>query len=87
MGIFFLYLFIASATPLFLWKEKRKLALASLPLLIAMWVLSGFYVTDSLSSAAHTFFMVLFSFNVLMAHVAAIVLYVKPKWWKRYASD
>ncbi|QQK75471.1 spore gernimation protein [Salicibibacter cibarius] len=87
MGVFFLYLFIASATPLFLWKEKRWLALASLPLLIVMWIMSGFYVANMLTPAAHTFFMILFSFNVLLAHVGAIILYVKPEWWKRFATD
>ncbi|MBB6448195.1 hypothetical protein HNR44_000144 [Geomicrobium halophilum] len=87
MDIFFLYLFIASATPVFMWIEKRWLAIVSLPFLIVMWIMSGFYVMDMLTPMTHAIFMIIVTFNVLVAHVAAFILYVRPEWWKRYATD
>lgn len=36
MDVFFAYLLIGTATPLFLWKENKKLAILQVPLIILM---------------------------------------------------
>ncbi|MHC8522955.1 spore morphogenesis/germination protein YwcE [Rossellomorea sp. H39__3] len=41
MDVFMVYLFIATATPLFLWIEHRKWAVAHIPFVIALWVHSS----------------------------------------------
>ncbi|ALA54982.1 spore morphogenesis/germination protein YwcE [Shouchella clausii] len=79
MDLFFAYMFVASATPLFLWLEHRKIALASIPFIIVMWVLALAHIFDGfLFDLHHSAFVTAFLINVFIAHFAALVLYVYP---------
>ena len=78
MSIFLSYLFVATATPLFLWIEKRNWAPWQMPFLILLWVFFGLYISTDLSLAARTLFIILFIGNVLFAHIAAFSLWVPP---------
>ncbi len=79
MDVFFVYLLFASATPLFLWVEKRKWAIISIPFVIALWVGFAFYVTaDHLTTMDHTMILTIFIINAIIAHIAALALMVGP---------
>lgn len=78
MSVFVIYLFVASTTPLFLWTERRKLALMQLPFIPVMWVYFILYVTAELSMLAHIVFGAIFIGNVIFAHVAAFLIYAGP---------
>ncbi|AGN38354.1 spore morphogenesis/germination protein YwcE [Bacillus sp. GM2] len=78
MDMFFAYLLIASATPLFLWLDNKKVAISSIPPIILMWVFFFFYMTSSLSPTGHSLMIVLFILNVVIAHVAAFIIYGLP---------
>ncbi|SHE39777.1 holin, BSH family [Seinonella peptonophila] len=78
MSIFMIYLFVATATPLFLWIEKRKIALWHLPFLVLMWVYFILYISDQLGSVGQFIFFTLFIGNVIFAHIAAFLLYASP---------
>lgn len=78
MSIFMIYLFVATATPLFLWIEKRKMALWHLPFLVLMWVAFILYISNGANPFVQLFFFVLFIGNVIFAHIAAFLLYAAP---------
>nr|MDF9460352.1 spore morphogenesis/germination protein YwcE [Bacillus pumilus] len=86
MDMFFAYLCIATATPLFLWLENRKIALASIPPIMIMWIFFGLYMTSSLSPAGHTFMIAFFAINVILAHIAAFLIYGLPFIRKRFSD-
>lgn len=46
MDMFFAYLLVASATPLFIWLDNKKVALSAIPPIILMWVFFFFYATS-----------------------------------------
>ncbi|TSB45139.1 spore morphogenesis/germination protein YwcE [Alkalicoccobacillus porphyridii] len=77
MGVFFFYMFVASATPLFLWIEYHKIAVASIPGIFAMWILGSIYIISP-SWWLEAWFIFTFAVNVILAHWAAIVLYGMP---------
>lgn len=78
MSVFMIYLFVATATPLFLWMEKRKMALWHLPFLALMWVAFILYISNRALPFVEPFFFVLFIGNVIYAHIAAFLLYASP---------
>jgi hypothetical protein len=73
-----IYLFVATATPLFLWIEKRKMALWHLPFLALMWIGFILYISNHAHPFVEPFFFVLFIGNVIYAHIAAFLLYASP---------
>ncbi|MCY8023819.1 spore morphogenesis/germination protein YwcE [Bacillus sonorensis] len=83
MDMFFAYLLIASATPLFLWLDNKKVALSSIPPIILMWVFFFFYMTSSLTPTGHSLMIALFIINVIIAHIAAFLIYGLPLIKKR----
>ncbi|MDA1476773.1 spore morphogenesis/germination protein YwcE [Bacillus changyiensis] len=78
MDMFFGYLLIASATPLFLWLDNKKVALSSIPPIMLMWVFFFFYMTNKLSPTGHSLMVILFTLNVIIAHIAAFFIYGLP---------
>ncbi|KYC98788.1 hypothetical protein B425_3251 [Bacillus amyloliquefaciens] len=74
MDMFFAYLLVASATPLFIWLDNKKVALSAIPPIILMWVFFYFYATSSLSPLGHTLMIILFAVNVIVAHIAAFII-------------
>ncbi|MDA7025302.1 spore morphogenesis/germination protein YwcE [Bacillus sp. CLL-7-23] len=78
MDMFFAYLLIASATPLFLWLDNKKVALSSIPPIMLMWGFFFFYMTNRLSPTGHSLMVVLFILNVIIAHIAAFFIYGLP---------
>jgi hypothetical protein len=78
MDMFFAYLMLASATPLFLWLENKKIAISSIPPIILMWIFFGLYLTSSLSPTGHSLMIALFAINVIVAHIAIFILYGLP---------
>ncbi|MCA0988837.1 spore morphogenesis/germination protein YwcE [Guptibacillus algicola] len=78
MDVFMVYLFVITATPLFLWKDYRKLAYVHIPFIIANWALLIFYIGGGMTPAANTIFISLFVINVLFAHLAAFLLFALP---------
>ncbi|ASB86912.1 spore morphogenesis/germination protein YwcE [Bacillus sonorensis] len=83
MDMFFAYLLIASATPLFIWLDNKKVALSSIPPIILMWVFFFFYMTSSLTPTGHSLMIALFIINVIIAHIAAFLIYGLPLIKKR----
>ncbi|MBD1379750.1 spore morphogenesis/germination protein YwcE [Metabacillus arenae] len=83
MDMFFAYALIASATPLFLWTEKRGWALFHLPFIALMWVFFGIYLTTDLSVVGYILMFMVFVGNIIFAHVAAFVLWASPILRKR----
>ncbi|MBA4493180.1 spore morphogenesis/germination protein YwcE [Paenactinomyces guangxiensis] len=84
MSVFMVYLFVASATPLFLWTERRRLALLHLPFIVAMWVYFILYVTTELSVWSHLLFGIIFIGNIIFAHVAAFLIFASPVLERRH---
>ncbi|SDB91827.1 spore morphogenesis/germination protein YwcE [Shouchella lonarensis] len=80
MDLFFAYMLVASATPLFLWLEHRKIAFMSIPFILIMW---GLFASFLMEFTPQTTFVVAFLLNVLIAHVAAFLLYTYPYLQKR----
>ncbi|MRX71169.1 spore gernimation protein [Bacillus lacus] len=78
MDMFFAYMMIATATPLFLLPEHKKLAAASIPFISAMWITFFMYYGAEASMLFHTAFLLLFTLNVLMAHFAAFIIFAIP---------
>lgn len=78
MDVFFVYLLIVSATPLFLWDQRKNLALLHIPFILLLWVYFGMYATMDLSMAMHVLGVSLFVINLVFAHVAAYLIYAKP---------
>lgn len=73
MDVFFAYLLIGTATPLFLWNENKKLAILQVPLIILMWTTLILYMYSDFG-AGHLVFGAMFIFNIIAAHLT--VLYV-----------
>jgi Spore morphogenesis and germination YwcE len=79
MDMFMVYLFVATATPLFLWIEHRKWALIHIPFLLALWAIFIYYVAvPEMGGWGHVTFWSLFVFNFAFAHLAAFWLYAAP---------
>lgn len=78
MDVFFVYLLIVSATPLFLWDQRKSLALLHIPFILLLWVYFGMYATMDLNMAMHVFGGSMFVINLVFAHVAAYLIYAKP---------
>ncbi|MDR0139030.1 spore morphogenesis/germination protein YwcE [Metabacillus idriensis] len=78
MDVFFVYLLIVSATPLFLWDQRKNLALLHIPFILLLWGYFGMYATMDLSMAMHVLGGSLFFINLIFAHVAAYLIYAKP---------
>ncbi|PLR67779.1 MULTISPECIES: spore morphogenesis/germination protein YwcE [Bacillaceae] len=78
MDVFFVYLLIVSATPLFLWDQRKNLALLHIPFILLLWVYFGMYATMDLTMAMHVLGVSLFVINLVFAHVAAYLIYAKP---------
>ncbi|MCS3483910.1 hypothetical protein M2369_001402 [Bacillus sp. JUb11] len=51
-----------------------------------MWIFFGLYMTSSLSPAGHTFMIAFFAINVILAHIAAFLIYGLPFIRKRFSS-
>jgi hypothetical protein len=84
MDVFMVYLFVATATPLFLWNDSRKLALWQTPFIALLWTYVVLYMTnDSLSLFVHSFFITVFIANVVFAHYAAYIVWGRPYLAKR----
>jgi hypothetical protein len=76
MDVFVLYLFIATATPLFLWTESKKMAIMQMPFIAVIWLYMILYLAKvDLSPMMHTVFISIFVANVIFAHIAAIMIY------------
>ena len=79
MDVFLVYLFVATATPLFLWVEHRKWAVLHIPFVIALWSVFIYYVAvPELGGWGHVTLWSLFVANLAFAHVAAFMLYALP---------
>lgn len=77
MDVFFAYLLIGTATPLFLWNESKKLAIFQIPVIILMWTMLGFYLYSDVGMTGHLIFGALFAVNIIIAHLTVLyVLYV-----------
>jgi len=73
MDVFFAYLLIGTATPIFLWLENRKIALLQIPLIVLMWTTLILYMYADFG-AGHLIFGSIFVINIIAAHLT--VLYV-----------
>ncbi|KKI89612.1 hypothetical protein WQ54_24970 [Bacillus sp. SA1-12] len=78
MDVFFAYLLISSSTPLFLWKENRKLAICHIPVVICMWIVFISYLSFDLGMTGHILFGLSFFANVVIAHMTIFHLFVVP---------
>ncbi|MGG1572857.1 spore morphogenesis/germination protein YwcE [Fictibacillus sp. NRS-1165] len=78
MDVYVVYLFVATATPLFLWHDHRKLALWQIPFIAIMWLYVGLFLAGDLNPLAHLLFNIVFVANVVFAHVAAFKIYAIP---------
>ncbi|EIT87351.1 protein required for proper spore morphogenesis and germination [Fictibacillus macauensis ZFHKF-1] len=78
MDVYVVYLFVATATPLFLWQDHRKLAMIQIPFIAILWGFVGFYLAGALNAEMHLLFNILFVTNVVFAHVAAFKIYAIP---------
>lgn len=78
MDIFFAYLLFSSATPLFLWKEKRTLAIFHIPVIAAMWGVFLAYLNYDLGALGNWLFGAFFVINIIIAHLTIFHVFVKP---------
>ncbi|MCA0993099.1 spore morphogenesis/germination protein YwcE [Pseudalkalibacillus hwajinpoensis] len=78
MDVYMVYLFVITATPLFLWQDYKKLAFVHMPFIVAIWALLIFYIGGGMTPVAHTLFITLFAINVLFAHIAAYLIFARP---------
>jgi Spore morphogenesis and germination YwcE len=78
MDVFFAYLLIATSTPLFLWKERRTLAIMHIPVVIAMWAVFIANMNADYGMVGHTIFILAFVLNVFIAHMTIFHLFVVP---------
>jgi hypothetical protein len=84
MDVFMVYLFVATATPLFLWNDSRKLALLQVPFIALLWTYVVLFMANSqLNLFVHAFFITVFIANVFFAHYAAYVVWGRPYLAKR----
>ncbi|MGM7703198.1 spore morphogenesis/germination protein YwcE [Pseudalkalibacillus sp. Hm43] len=75
MDVFLVYLLVASATPLFLWHDKKKLAMIQIPFIMCMWLYVILYLSFELSILVHIILGSIFVANVIFAHVAAFMIF------------
>ncbi|MFY4776081.1 spore morphogenesis/germination protein YwcE [Metabacillus sp. RGM 3146] len=78
MDVFVVYLFIITATPLFLWIERRRLAIFHIPFIAGIWAYFILYLTGALDSMNHIILNTFFVANVLFAHISAFLIYAYP---------
>lgn len=78
MDVFFAYLLIASASPLFLWKENVKLAIFQIPVVILMWVMFILYISFDFGMTGHIVFGSFFALNVILAHITVFYVFIRP---------
>lgn len=52
-----------------------------------MWVFFFFYATESLSPLGHTLMIILFAVNVIVAHIAAFIIYGLPYLRRKRSSS
>lgn len=78
MDVFFAYLLIATSTPLFLWKERRTLAIMHIPVVIAMWAVFIANMNADFGIVGDTIFILAFVLNVFIAHMTVFHLFVVP---------
>ncbi|MFC7373557.1 spore morphogenesis/germination protein YwcE [Fictibacillus iocasae] len=84
MDVFVLYLFIATATPLFLWTESKKMAIMQMPFIAVIWLYAILHMTNAdLSPMMHTMFISIFVANVIFAHIAAVLIFAGPYFKKK----
>ncbi|WP_158638628.1 spore morphogenesis/germination protein YwcE [Metabacillus litoralis] len=76
MDVFFAYLLFSSATPLFLWKENKKLAILQMPVIALMWIMFALYMTTSFGTLEFTLFGIIFAINVLAALGTGLYVYL-----------
>ncbi|KKI91906.1 hypothetical protein WQ54_12305 [Bacillus sp. SA1-12] len=77
MDVFFTYLLVSSTTPLFLWKERRTLAILHIPVVAAMWGVYLTYINMDLGELGHYLFGFTFVVNVVIAHLTIYHVFVK----------
>ncbi|MGP4081721.1 spore morphogenesis/germination protein YwcE [Bacillus sp. Marseille-Q3570] len=75
MDVFLVYLLVASATPLFLWQDRKKLAILQIPFILCMWLYVVLYLSFDLSMLTHIVLGSIFVANVIFAHVAAFMIF------------
>ncbi|WP_349408926.1 spore morphogenesis/germination protein YwcE [Pseudalkalibacillus sp. SCS-8] len=75
MSVFLVYLLVATATPLFLWPERKKLAIFQIPFILCMWLYVVLYLSFELSTLVHIILGSIFVANVIFAHVAAFLIF------------
>lgn len=78
MGVFFSYLLIATVTPMFLWKERRTLAIMHIPVILAMWVVFISNMLTDFGMLGQFIFILAFIVNVFIAHMAIFDLFLVP---------
>jgi Spore morphogenesis and germination YwcE len=78
MDVFFAYLLISSSTPLFLWKENRKLAICHIPVVIGMWAVFITHMMYDFGMIGNVLFILSFIANVGIAHMTVFHLFVRP---------
>lgn len=78
MTIFFAYLLIVTTTPLFLWKEKRTLAILHIPVVIGLWAVLIIYMNYDFGMLGHWLFGAAFVLNVIVAHLTLIHVFIRP---------
>ncbi|MGM7723129.1 spore morphogenesis/germination protein YwcE [Metabacillus sp. Hm71] len=83
MDVFFTYLLVSSTTPLFLWKERRTLAILHIPVIAAMWGIFLTYINFDLGLIGHFLFGVSFVVNVVIAHLTIYHVFAKPFFTKK----
>ncbi|MGG3888441.1 spore morphogenesis/germination protein YwcE [Metabacillus fastidiosus] len=75
---FFAYLLIVTTTPLFLWNEKRTLAIMHIPVVIGLWGVLIAYMNYDLGAFGHWLFGIAFIANVIIAHLTLIHVFIRP---------
>jgi hypothetical protein len=76
MDVFLVYLLVASVTLLFLWKERKKLAIIQIPFILCMWLYVVLCLSFELSMLVHIIILgSIFVANVIFAHVAAFIIF------------
>lgn len=77
MDVFFAYLLIGTATPLFLWNENKKIAILQIPLIALMWASLVLYLYSDFGMTGQIILGTLFAVNIIIAHLTVLyVLYV-----------
>ncbi|APH03308.1 spore morphogenesis/germination protein YwcE [Bacillus weihaiensis] len=85
MDVFFAYLLFSSATPLFLWKENKKLAILQIPFIALMWVMFTLYITTTFGTLEYILFGIIFAVNVIAALATGYYVFISHFFKKVYA--